>query len=94
MRDEVGIRVKLLYFAWLRAKLGKGSEELVPPPTVTTVGALLDWLDPLGLGLWFSIPVAIAICMALALAVYRFVERPLQKAIRGYWRARSPRPAV
>ena len=34
--------MKLLYFAWLRAKLGKGSEELVPPPSVTTVGALLE----------------------------------------------------
>jgi molybdopterin synthase sulfur carrier subunit len=40
--------MKLLYFAWLRAKLGKGSEELVLPPSVTTVGALLDWLETLG----------------------------------------------
>ena len=40
--------MKLLYFAWLRAKLGKGSEELVPPPSVTTVATLLDWMATLG----------------------------------------------
>jgi molybdopterin synthase sulfur carrier subunit len=40
--------MKLLYFAWLRGKLGKASEELSPPASVTTVGALLDWLETLG----------------------------------------------
>ena len=40
--------MKLLYFAWLRGKLGKSQEELSPPPDVTTVGALLDWLETLG----------------------------------------------
>jgi molybdopterin synthase sulfur carrier subunit len=39
--------VKLLYFAWLRAKLGKSSEELTPPAYVRTVGELLDWLETL-----------------------------------------------
>lgn len=37
--------MKLLYFAWLRAKLGKASEELTPPAFVRTVGELLDWLE-------------------------------------------------
>jgi molybdopterin synthase sulfur carrier subunit len=40
--------MKLLYFAWLRGKLGKASEELTPPPGVATVGQLLDWLETLG----------------------------------------------
>jgi sulfur-carrier protein len=40
--------MKLLYFAWLRGKLGKSTEELAPPPDVATVGQLLDWLETLG----------------------------------------------
>jgi molybdopterin synthase sulfur carrier subunit len=36
--------VKILYFAWLRAKTGTTSEEVSPPPEVTTVGALMEWL--------------------------------------------------
>jgi len=40
--------MKLLYFAWLRGKLGKSSEELAPPPDIATVGQLLDWLETLG----------------------------------------------
>jgi sulfur-carrier protein len=40
--------MKLLYFAWLRAKLGKPGETLSPPASVTTVGALLDWLETRG----------------------------------------------
>ena len=40
--------MKLLYFAWLRGKLGKSSEEMTPPASVTTVGQLLDWLETRG----------------------------------------------
>ena len=40
--------MRLLYFAWLRTKLGKGGEELAPPPEVATVGGLLDWLETRG----------------------------------------------
>ena len=36
--------MKLLYFAWLKTKIGTAEEELVPPPEVNTVAALLDWL--------------------------------------------------
>ncbi|HSV29687.1 MAG TPA: molybdopterin converting factor subunit 1 [Candidatus Omnitrophota bacterium] len=36
--------MKVLYFAWLRAKVGSGEELLVPPEDVATVGALIDWL--------------------------------------------------
>lgn len=40
--------MKLLYFAWLRAKLGKPGEDLTPPAHVSNVGELLDWLESLG----------------------------------------------
>ena len=36
--------MRILYFAWLRTKTGKASEEVSPPPEVTTVGALMEWL--------------------------------------------------
>lgn len=36
--------MKLLYFAWLRARIGTGAEEVTPPDGVATVAALLDWL--------------------------------------------------
>ncbi len=37
-------RLKILYFAWLRERVGTGSEEVTLPEGVTTVGALVDWL--------------------------------------------------
>ena len=36
--------MKLLYFAWVRTKVGQGSEELDPPATVNDVAGLLAWL--------------------------------------------------
>jgi sulfur-carrier protein len=36
--------MKVLYFAWLRQRIGKGEESLAPPPSVTTVNGLVDWL--------------------------------------------------
>lgn len=36
--------MKLLYFAWLRSKVGIGEEEVAPPAGVATVAALIDWL--------------------------------------------------
>lgn len=40
--------MKLLYFAWLRQKIGKAEESLDAPAEVTNVGQLLDWLETLG----------------------------------------------
>jgi sulfur-carrier protein len=40
--------VKLLYFAWLRARIGCAEEELELPPDVQNVAALLDWLKARG----------------------------------------------
>lgn len=36
--------MKVLYFAWLRAKVGFGEEEVAPPASVETVGGLIAWL--------------------------------------------------
>lgn len=34
----------MLYFAWVRERVGMGSETIDPPPDIVTVSALLDWL--------------------------------------------------
>jgi sulfur-carrier protein len=36
--------VKLLYFAWVRERLGKAEERIDPPAGVATVGELMAWL--------------------------------------------------
>jgi molybdopterin synthase sulfur carrier subunit len=36
--------MKVLYFAWLRSKIGVAQEEVAPPAEVRDVGALVDWL--------------------------------------------------
>ena len=40
--------MKLLYFAWLRARIGRAEEEIELPPQVRDVGGLLDWLRQRG----------------------------------------------
>ena len=42
--------MKILYFAWLRTKVGTGTEEVAPPDGVGDVAALLDWLRGRGPG--------------------------------------------
>ncbi len=39
--------MKILYFAWVRQKIGKASEDVEPPADVRTVGDLLEWLRSL-----------------------------------------------
>ena len=34
----------VLYFAWLRQKIGAAQESVSVPDDVTTVGGLIDWL--------------------------------------------------
>ena len=36
--------MRILYFAWLRSRVGVAAEAVEPPPDVTTVARLLDWL--------------------------------------------------
>lgn len=40
--------MKLLYFAWLKSRIGMAEEELRLPAEVTSVGQLLDWLEGRG----------------------------------------------
>jgi molybdopterin synthase sulfur carrier subunit len=42
------MKVRLVYFAWVREKIGKGGEDLDLPETVVTVGDLLRHLKGLG----------------------------------------------
>jgi molybdopterin synthase sulfur carrier subunit len=40
--------VKLLYFAWVRERIGKPQEDIEPPAGVATVGDLMAWLAKRG----------------------------------------------
>jgi sulfur-carrier protein len=40
--------LKILYFAWVRERVGKPEEELAPPQSVATVGELMKWLAQRG----------------------------------------------
>lgn len=42
--------MKLLYFAWLRARIGCPEEQVTLPLEVRDVGALLEWLRTRGPG--------------------------------------------
>jgi molybdopterin synthase sulfur carrier subunit len=42
--------MRLLYFAWLRARIGTAEEELSLPSQVHDVKALLEWLKSRGPG--------------------------------------------
>lgn len=36
--------MKILYFAWLRTKIGVAEEDVTPPAEVGDVAALIEWL--------------------------------------------------
>lgn len=40
--------MKLLYFAWVRERIGKTEEEVAPPASVATVSDLIAWLAARG----------------------------------------------
>ena len=44
----MGVSVKLLYFAWVRERIGKPAEDVEPPPGIATVADLIDWLAKRG----------------------------------------------
>ena len=41
-------KLKLVYFAWVRERVGKAEEEIVPPAEVKTVADLMRWLGGRG----------------------------------------------
>jgi len=40
--------VKLVYFAWVRERIGKTEEEVEPPAGISTVADLINWLSRRG----------------------------------------------
>ena len=40
--------MKIVYFAWVRERVGKAEEELAPPHSVATIGELMRWLAQRG----------------------------------------------
>jgi molybdopterin synthase sulfur carrier subunit len=40
--------MKLLYFAWVRERIGRTEEEIEPPAGVSTIGELMTWLSGRG----------------------------------------------
>lgn len=43
-----GRSLTLLYFAWVREKVGRDREHVLVPPSVATVGDLVGWLRSRG----------------------------------------------
>ncbi len=37
--------IKILYFAWLRERLNRDEQELSPPPEITNIAQLMDWMS-------------------------------------------------
>jgi molybdopterin synthase sulfur carrier subunit len=48
MSERNGERLKLLYFAWVRERIGKAQEEVAVPAGVATVAQLVAWLSQRG----------------------------------------------
>jgi sulfur-carrier protein len=42
------MNVKVLYFAWVRERIGRSEEEIEPPEEVRTVRELIAWLSRRG----------------------------------------------
>ena len=40
--------MKVLYFAWIRERVGKPEEEIDLPASVSTVGEMMNWLKQRG----------------------------------------------
>jgi len=38
------VSIRVLYFAWVRERVGKAEEEIEPPAGVANVGQLMAWL--------------------------------------------------
>jgi molybdopterin synthase sulfur carrier subunit len=57
--------VKLLYFAWVRERIGLKEEEVEPPSSVVTVGDLVDWLRGRGPGYDYALSEPLAVRVAL-----------------------------
>jgi len=57
--------MKLIYFAWVRERVGKSEEDLDLPPEVATVGDLIAWLSGRGEGYAYAFEKPLAVRAAL-----------------------------
>jgi molybdopterin synthase sulfur carrier subunit len=57
--------VKLVYFAWVRERIGVEQEDVVLPATVRTTGELIAWLKDRGPGYAHALSEPRAIRMAV-----------------------------
>ena len=57
--------MKLVYFAWVRERIGKSEEEIAVPDEVVTVSDLLAWLGRQGEGYRYALEHANFIRVAL-----------------------------
>lgn len=48
MTTDAGAQIKILYFAWVRERTGRASEDVVVPHGIDTVGDLVTWLKSRG----------------------------------------------
>lgn len=42
--------IRLVYFAWVRERIGRDTEDVEPPAGVTDIAGLIDWLAAQGQG--------------------------------------------
>ncbi len=42
--------MRMVYFAWVRERIGVAEEDVSPPPEVATIADLVDWLAARGGG--------------------------------------------
>ena len=71
--------MKLLYFAWVRQRIGLAEEDVTPPASVATVGDLVEWLKGRGPGY----AAAFANPTAIKAAVNQEVSRPDRRLAPG-----------
>ncbi|MCO5073612.1 MAG: molybdopterin converting factor subunit 1 [Rhizobiaceae bacterium] len=57
--------MKLIYFAWVRERIGKSEEDIDLPSSIRTVGDLLGWLKSRGEGYEQALQVPQAIRVAI-----------------------------
>jgi molybdopterin synthase sulfur carrier subunit len=48
MTHDMSAPIRLLYFAWVREKMGRAEETVQPPASVVTIGDLVGWLKTRG----------------------------------------------
>jgi molybdopterin synthase sulfur carrier subunit len=57
--------VRLIYFAWIRERIGRAEDAFEVPPSVINLGQLLDWLAARGPGYKAALSDRRAIRMAM-----------------------------